>query len=56
MTANDHHISKVMVVTDWKRRNIKGKKGRPEELQDSQSHPSAWQDHGKDPPGNCAKS
>ena len=38
---------------DRKRRNItthfkKGKKGRPRELQASQSHLCAWQDHGVD--------
>jgi len=33
----------------------KTKKGRPGELQASQSHLSAWQDHGADPPGNCAR-
>jgi len=42
------------VPTDWKRGNItpifkKGKKGRPRELQASQSHLCAQQDHGADP-------
>ena len=48
------------VPTDWKRGNItpifkKGKKGRPREIQASQSHLCARQDHGTDPPGNYAK-
>ena len=48
------------VPTDWKRGNItpifkKGKKGRPEELQASQSHLCTQQDHGADPPGNYVK-
>jgi len=48
------------VPTDWKRGNItpffkKGKKGRPGELQASQSHLCAWQDPGADAPGNYAK-
>ncbi|GAB0178660.1 hypothetical protein GRJ2_000331300 [Grus japonensis] len=48
------------VPTDWKRGNIapifkKGKKGRPGELQASQSHLRAWQDHGADPPGDYAQ-
>ncbi|PKU44863.1 rna-directed dna polymerase from mobile element jockey-like [Limosa lapponica baueri] len=30
----------------------KGKKGRPRELQNTQFHLYAWQDHGADPPGN----
>jgi len=42
---------------DWKKGNInlifkKGKKGRPGELQASQSHLCAQQDHGADPPGS----
>jgi len=46
------------VPGDWKRGNItsilkKGKKRRPRELQASQSHLCAQQDHGADPPGNC---
>ena len=46
--------------SDWKRATItpifkKRKKGRPRELQASQSHLCAWQDHGADPPGNYAK-
>ncbi|GAB0188774.1 mitochondrial enolase superfamily member 1 [Grus japonensis] len=48
------------VPTDWKRGNItpifKREKGRPRELQDSQSHLCAQQDHGEDPPGNYAQS
>jgi len=48
------------VPTDWKRGNItpifkKGKKGRPRELQASQSHLCAQQHHGADPPGNYAE-
>jgi len=48
------------VHTDWRTGNItpifkKGKKGRPEELQASQSHLCAWQHDGADPPRNCAK-
>jgi len=48
------------VSSDWKRGNItpifkKGQKGRPGQLQASQSHLSAQQDHGADPLGNSAK-
>jgi len=48
------------VPTDWKRGNIipifkQGKKRRPRELQTSQCHLCAWQDHGADPPGKYAK-
>lgn len=48
------------VPNDWKRGNVtpilkKGKKGRPGELQTSQSHLCARQGHGADPCGNCAK-
>lgn len=48
------------VPTDWKRGKTtpifkRGKKGRPRELQASQSHLCTWQDHGADPSGNYAK-
>jgi len=48
------------VTTDWKRGNIrpifkKGKTGRPEKLQASQSQLCVQQDHGAGPPGNYAK-
>lgn len=33
----------------------KRKKGRLGELQASQCHFCAWQDHGTDPPGKCTK-
>ena len=47
------------VLADWRRGNIspifkKGKKERPRELEASQSHLCAQQDHGADCPGNCA--
>jgi len=43
------------VPTDWKRGNMipifgKGKQDKPGELQASQSHLCAWQDHGTDSP------
>jgi len=48
------------VPADWKRGNItpifeKENKGRPRELQASQSHLFAQRDHGADPPGNYVK-
>ena len=45
------------VPADWERGKITPtfKKGKgPRELQASQSHFCAWQDHGADPPGNYA--
>jgi len=48
------------VPSDWKRGNITAifkavKKRSLREQQASQSHLCAWQDHGTDAPGNCAK-
>ncbi|PKU44318.1 rna-directed dna polymerase from mobile element hypothetical protein [Limosa lapponica baueri] len=45
------------VPTDWEHNPDiqKRKKRRPRELQASQPHLCAWQDHGADPPGISAK-
>ena len=43
------------VSTDWKKGSITTIFKSKKELQASQSHLCAWQDHGTDPPVNYAK-